>query len=120
MSGSLDARRPGVPSEWEFRVRPMAGEISGARDAREGVQAGDEPIAQMRLYREWLQRERGLSFADYAAMWRWSTTCLADFWRSIWDYDQLQSPTPFSFVVGDQPMPGVPWFGGAQVNYAHQ
>src|SRR4051812_21161003 len=53
-------------------------------------------------------------------MWRWSTPERAQFWRSIWDYDQLQSPTPILSVVGDQPMPGVTWFEGAQVNYARQ
>lgn len=82
--------------------------------------AGDEPIPQMRLYREWLERERDLRFPEYEAMWRWSTTDLAGFWRSIWDFDDIQSPTPISCVVGDQPMPGTPWFEGAQVNYARQ
>jgi acetoacetyl-CoA synthetase len=80
----------------------------------------DEPIPQMQLYREWLERQHGLTFADYAAMWRWSTTDLAGFWRSIWDYHQLESLTAFTSVVGGWAMPGVTWFDGAQVNYARQ
>lgn len=82
--------------------------------------ANDEPIPQMRLYREWLEREYGLRFADYAGMWRWSTTDLAGFWHSIWDYHELASPTPFASVLEAEVMPGAKWFGGAQVNYARQ
>ena len=80
----------------------------------------DESIPQMRLYREWLAREHGLLFTDYAAMWQWSTTHIAEFWRSIWDYHQLESPTRFTSVVDGQAMPGTAWFAGAQVNYARQ
>ena len=80
----------------------------------------NESIPQMRLYREWLEREHGLRFADYAAMWQWSTTQLEEFWRSIWDYHQLESPTRFTSVVDAQAMPGARWFDGAQVNYARQ
>lgn len=80
----------------------------------------NEPIPQMRLYREWLEREYGLRFADYAAMWQWSTTHLAEFWRSIWDYQQLASLTRFTSIVDDEAMPGARWFEGAQVNYARQ
>ncbi len=79
-----------------------------------------DPIAQMRLYREWLERERGLGFADYAAMWEWSTTDLGGFWRSIWDYRQLQSPTPYASVLEGDAMPGAKWFAGAQVNYTRE
>lgn len=34
------------------------------------------PIPQLRLYREWLEHEHGLTFEDYAALWQWSTTDL--------------------------------------------
>jgi acetoacetyl-CoA synthetase len=80
----------------------------------------DETIPQMRLYREWLERTYGLTFADYAAMWRWSTTDLAGFWLSIWNYHQLESPTAFAPVGEGLAMPGATWFEGAQVNYARQ
>ncbi|MDY6948456.1 MAG: acetoacetate--CoA ligase, partial [Pseudomonadota bacterium] len=80
----------------------------------------DASIPQMRLYREWLDRRYGLAFADYAAMWRWSTTDLEGFWRSIWDYHQLESPTAFNSIVHGPAMPGAAWFDGAQVNYARQ
>ena len=79
-----------------------------------------KPIPQMKLYRDWLGRERGLRFADYDAMWRWSVTDLEAFWRSIWDYHELSSPTPWSKVLVKEQMPGAIWFEGASVNYVHQ
>src|SRR4051812_14430918 len=82
--------------------------------------SNDKFTPQMRLYREWLDRERGLRFADYAAMWHWSTTDLGGGWRSVWDYHQLESPTPFTSVVDARAMPCATWFDGARVNYARQ
>ena len=78
------------------------------------------PIPQLRLFREWLEREQGLKFEDYAAMWQWSTTDLDAFWRSIWNYHQLQSTTPIAATVDDAAMPGTSWFRGAHVNYARE
>ena len=77
-------------------------------------------VSQMRLYQDWLQRERGLAFADYDALWRWSVTELDAFWQSIWDYFDLQSPTPHSAALARNTLPGAQWFPGAQVNYARQ
>ncbi len=39
---------------------------------------------QIRLYQEWLQASRGLSFDSYGALWQWSVTDLDAFWQSIW------------------------------------
>jgi acetoacetyl-CoA synthetase len=75
---------------------------------------------QIRLYQEWLQAHRGLSFDSYDALWQWSVTDLDAFWQSIWDYFDLQSPTPHSAVLAVDAMPGAQWFTGAQVNYARQ
>lgn len=77
-------------------------------------------LPQIRLYQDWLARERGLQFDDYEALWRWSTTELAAFWQSIWDYFELRSPTPHTAVLEKNVMPGARWFPGAQVNYAQQ
>ncbi len=77
-------------------------------------------IPQIRLYQNWLRDSRGLSFESYDALWRWSVTDLDAFWQSIWDYFELQSPTPHSAVLADNKMPGAQWFPGAQVNYAQQ
>jgi len=77
-------------------------------------------IPQIRLYQDWLRQQRGLEFADYDALWRWSVTELDAFWQSIWDYSAMQSPTPHRAVLVRNVMPGAQWFVGAQVNYAQQ
>ena len=75
---------------------------------------------QIRRYQDWLQAQHGLRFDDYHALWRWSITDLDAFWQSIWDYFDLQSPTPHRAVLAKNVMPGAQWFPGAQVNYARQ
>ena len=77
-------------------------------------------IPQIRLYQDWLHARHGLRFDDYDALWRWSVTDLDAFWQSIWDYFDLQSPTPHTAVLARNVMPGARWFPGAQVNYARQ
>ena len=77
-------------------------------------------LPQIRLYQNWLRDERGLSFATYNDLWRWSVTELDAFWQSIWDYFEFQSPTPHTAVLANNVMPGAKWFPGAQTNYAHQ
>jgi len=93
-----------------------------AENPQDGTEARIEadPVPQMRLYREWLEREKGLRFPDYAAMWTWSTTDLRGFWGSVWGYHEVASPTPFASVLRDEAMPGATWFDGATVNYARQ
>ena len=84
------------------------------------AQAASTPTPRITIYQQWLARERGLHFASYDAMWRWSTTDLAAFWASIWDHFEVESPTPYRCVLEAPVMPGAVWFAGAQVNYARQ
>ena len=78
------------------------------------------PVPQIRLYQNWLREQRGLAFDSYDDLWRWSTTDLSGFWQSVWDYFELQSPTPCSAVLAQRRMPGARWFEGARVNYVQQ
>ena len=77
-------------------------------------------VPRIRLYQQWLARERGLHFDSYEAMRRWSVEDLPAFWQSVWDHERLQSPTPHHAVLAQPHMPGAQWFPGAQVNYAQQ
>jgi acetoacetyl-CoA synthetase len=77
-------------------------------------------VPHIRRYQDWLRDTRGLAFDDYEALWRWSVTDLAGFWQSIWDYFDLQSPTPARAVIAEAKMPGAKWFDGAQFNFAQQ
>jgi acetoacetyl-CoA synthetase len=78
------------------------------------------PEPQITRYQRWLQANRGLAFADYEALWQWSVDDLSGFWGSLWDYYDIQSPTPYAQVLDAPRMPGARWFEGAQVNYARQ
>ncbi|MCA6125471.1 acetoacetate--CoA ligase [Bradyrhizobium sp. WSM 1704] len=77
-------------------------------------------VPQMALYRQWLKEQRGLSFANFEEMRRWSVTDIDGFWQSVWDYFDLRSPTQHSAVLAERKMPGAVWFPGASVNYVRQ
>ncbi len=79
-------------------------------NARQTTRIGD--------YLAWLERERGLTFADYAALWEWSVTDLSGFWGSIWDYFEVVAHDPPTVVLEGAAMPGARWFPGATLNYA--
>ncbi len=81
---------------------------------------GVEPTPQITRYQHWLARERGLQFATHDALWLWSTTDLHGFWSSIWQYFDIESPTPWRTVLEAPVMPGAVWFPGAQLNYTRQ
>lgn len=74
--------------------------------------------ANMTHYMTWLKEETGRSFADYRELWQWSVTDLDGFWRSIWDYFDIQASQPPTAVLADRAMPGAVWFPGARLNYA--
>ncbi|MDG4793220.1 acetoacetate--CoA ligase [Micromonospora sp. WMMD1082] len=69
-------------------------------------------------YLRWLADHRGLEFADYDALWRWSVTDLDAFWRSIWDHFEVVAHTPPTATLAHRGMPGARWFPGATLNYA--
>jgi acetoacetyl-CoA synthetase len=69
-------------------------------------------------YSRWLERERGLTFDDYGALWRWSVDDLGAFWTSVVDYYTLPLRGTWGRVVDPATMPGARWFDGATINYA--
>ncbi len=77
-------------------------------------------VPQIRLYQDWLAERHGLRFDRYEDLWHWSVSDLPAYWQSVWDYFELQSPTPHRAVLAEDRMPGARWFEGAQVNYAKQ
>lgn len=83
------------------------------------------PEPQILRFTRWLEAQRGLRFdpttvEGYDTMWRWSVNDLEAFWGAIWDYFDIESPTPYKRVLAEPVMPGARWFEGAQVNYARQ
>jgi acetoacetyl-CoA synthetase len=81
-----------------------------------------ERVAHSRLrhYMDWLAAERGLRFADYDALWRWSVSDLDAFWATLWDYFAIKAHKPYSCVLASRDMPGAEWFPGAELNYVDQ
>ncbi len=78
------------------------------------------PEPRITAYQRWLADTRSLQFTRYEDLWRWSVTELDAFWRSVWDYFDIESPTPVGAALTDRRMPGAQWFPGTQLNYARQ
>ena len=69
-------------------------------------------------YLDWLWRERGLRFAGYDDLLRWSTGDLDAFWGSVWDHFEVSSETHSGPALADETMPGARWFPNAHLNWA--
>jgi len=74
--------------------------------------------ANVTLFLRWLERERGLRFPDYAALWRWSVEDLDGFWGALFDYFHIDCSAPPRCVLARRSMPDAQWFPGAKLNYA--
>src|SRR5689334_1598708 len=74
--------------------------------------------ATLTRYQRWLERTRGLHFATYDDLWRWSVGELEQFWQSIAEFFDVRFSDAPRGVLGRRAMPGAEWFPGARVNYA--
>ena len=74
--------------------------------------------SELTRYQRWLAATHGRTFADYRALWEWSTTDLEGFWGSLWEYFDISASTPYERVLGSRTMPGAEWFPGARLSYA--
>ncbi|HEU4599453.1 MAG TPA: acetoacetate--CoA ligase, partial [Solirubrobacterales bacterium] len=79
-----------------------------------------EVVERSRLteFIRWLEVERGLRFADYDELWRWSVDDLDGFWRAIWDFFEVQADGEPEPVLASREMPGASWFPNVSLNYA--
>ena len=80
--------------------------------------AADSARANLTRFMGWLAAERGLAFADYGALWRWSVSDLAAFWEAIWDFCGVVAAAKGTSVLAAAEMPGAVWFPGARLNWA--
>jgi acetoacetyl-CoA synthetase len=85
---------------------------SPAPDARDTTNVG--------RYLSWLEAERGLSFATYDELWRWSVDDLDGFWSSLWSFFDVRSSQPYEAALPRSEMPGAVWFPGVRLNYAER
>ena len=74
--------------------------------------------ANLTRYMRWLAQHKGLHFAAYPELWRWSVQNLGPFWQSIWDFCQIKASARGEIALVDDAMPGARWFPDARLNYA--
>ena len=74
--------------------------------------------ATITRYQAWLERERGLRFEDYGALWAWSVGELEAFWETIVEFFDMRFSAPADRVLGRREMPGAEWFPGARLSFA--
>jgi acetoacetyl-CoA synthetase len=74
--------------------------------------------SRLAAYQRWLAAERGLRFADYAALWSWSVDHIEAFWQTVWDFFDVQAEGSRQPVLASHDMPGASWYPNARLNYA--
>jgi acetoacetyl-CoA synthetase len=96
--------------------------MSLAQDGGPGVLWTPPPdvweTTEIGRYVRWLERERGLEFATYDELQRWSVDDLTGFWSSIWDFSGVKAHAPYTSVIASERMPAATWFPGARLNFA--
>jgi acetoacetyl-CoA synthetase len=80
---------------------------------------GDIENARVTSFMRWLSG-RGLDFASYDELWRWSVEDINAFWLALWEWDAIVSPDRPSRALGRADMPGAEWFPGVRLNYVDQ
>ena len=73
--------------------------------------------SRMAQFERFVAETRGLEFADYNAMWRWSVEDLEGFWRAIWDFFEIPAEQAPEQMLVKRQMPDMAWGKGARLNY---
>jgi acetoacetyl-CoA synthetase len=80
----------------------------------------DVARARLKHFEAWLGERRGLTFASYESLWRWSVQDIEVFWSSVQEYFAIPLHGEWIRALGDRSMPGAAWFPGATLNYVEQ
>ena len=75
--------------------------------------------ANITAYRNWLIQTHNLQFESYDELWNWSITSRNDFWKSLFDYFQINYSGNLDPVVVGK-MPKARWFTNVRINYAQR
>ena len=69
-------------------------------------------------YLTWLEEKRGLAFAGYDDLWRWSTTELDASWGALAEHLEVRWHTRPASALAERRLPGAVWFPGGTLSYA--
>src|SRR5204863_1150112 len=86
-------RRPRRPSACKDQ-RMEEHTSDGSAEAPEILWAPSPEMVErspLTRYMRWLADTRELHFEDYHALWRWSTSEIEEFWRTIWDHFEVMA-----------------------------
>ncbi|MFD4818044.1 acetoacetate--CoA ligase [Peribacillus butanolivorans] len=72
----------------------------------------------MHHYINWLKEQKGLTFADYNTLWKWSVEELEEFWATIWEFNGVKATRKYDQVLESRIMPDAKWFTSSRLNYA--
>ena len=81
----------------------------------------EERITSSNMYRfmTFVNDRHQTTFNDYAGLYAWSVTNIADLWADVWDFVGIKASRRYDVVVDDyRKMPGAKWFSGARLNFA--
>ena len=94
--------------------------MNGPLDDQPLWQPSDASIAATNLtrYLDWLAQRHDRRFADYAALWTWSTNEPGAFWSSIAEFFNVRFHHRADSALASPNLPGAKWFPGATLNYA--
>jgi acetoacetyl-CoA synthetase len=73
---------------------------------------------QVARFMNWLLEAKGMEFADYESLWRWSTEDISGFWRSIWEYFDLGELSNDQTILAGDSIENAIWFPSKPTNYA--
>ena len=76
--------------------------------------------ARITEFTAWLRSRRGIDFADYESLWRWSVQEPEAFWSAVWEHFGIVARRPYRSVLTAAEMPNARWFDGAELNFVDQ
>lgn len=73
--------------------------------------------SNLHQYMSWLAHDRGLAFDNYHELWNWSVADIDAFWKSLWDYFDIQHDGRIEAIRTGE-MPHCEWFTGTRLSFA--
>ena len=75
--------------------------------------------ANITRFIDYVNRTHGLNIENYAQLYEWSITEIADFWAVMWEFGDVRASAMYETVLEDlRRFPGARWFSGARLNFA--